>query len=242
MEPNGRDASGSQPSLGGTNRDPVGEAFCRRYLESGVWMWTTWMGTRAAKCPLDLWIYQELLWRTRPDVIVETGTFMGGSALFLASMCDLIGTGRVITVDIEDRPNRPSHPRISYLAGSSIDPEVLARVRSEIAVGETVMVVLDSDHTKEHVLAELHAYAPLVSPGNYLVAEDTAAARIVPPVPDEGPIEAVATFLADNHDFAVDEGCEKFLMSWHPGGYLKRREPEPTGPVEVPATDRGSGR
>jgi cephalosporin hydroxylase len=213
------------------NRDPVGDAFCRRYLDSGVWMWTTWMGTRAAKCPLDLWIYQEIVWRTRPDVIVETGTLAGGSALFLASICDLLGTGRVLTIDIEPRPKRPAHPRIDYLTGSSIDPAVVERVRDQIAAGETTMVLLDSDHAKEHVLAEMRAYAPLVSPGNYLVVEDTAAARIVEPVPAEGPLEAVEAFLADNPDFEVDEGCEKFLMTWHPSGYLRRRHPGSTEPA-----------
>jgi cephalosporin hydroxylase len=81
---------------------------------------------------------------------------------------------------------------------------------------------LDSDHAKDHVLAELRAYAPLVGQGMYLIAEDTAAARVVPPVPSEGPREAVAAFLAQNRDFAVDERCEKFLMTWQPGGYLRR--------------------
>ena len=138
--------------------------------------------------------------------------------MFMASMCDLIGAGRVITVDIEASSRRPSHTRITYLTGSSVDPDVVARVRAEVAAGERVMVVLDSDHRKEHVLAELRTYAPLVSAGCYLVAEDTAAARIVPPVPDEGPREAVEAFLADNAEFEVDESCEKFLMTWHPAG------------------------
>jgi cephalosporin hydroxylase len=203
--------------------EAIAEAFCRRYLESGVWMRTTWLGTQVVKCPLDLWIYQEIIFRTRPGVIVETGTWGGGSVLFLASICDLVGHGRVITIDIEERPERPSHPRVTYLTGSSVDPEIVTRVRADVGADETAMVILDSDHSKEHVLAELNAYSPIVSEGSYLIAEDTVATRMIPPVPPSGPLEAVSEFLAQNSDFSVDEACEKFLMTWHSGGYLRRK-------------------
>jgi cephalosporin hydroxylase len=208
----------------------IGEAFCRRYLDSGVWMFTNWLGTQVIKCPLDLWIYQEILSETRPDVIVETGTWTGGSALYLASICDLLGHGRVITIDIQDRPERPSHSRITYVTGNSVDPEVIDGVREEIGADQTTMVILDSDHSTQHVLAELRAYAPLVSAGGYLIAEDTVATMMIPPVPDSGPLEAVQRFLAENPEFSVDEGCEKFLMSWHSGGFLRR-----VAAAEVPA-------
>lgn len=197
-------------------------AFRQRYQESGVWMKTTWLGAQVLKCPLDLWIYQEILSRTRPDVIVETGTWAGGSALFLASICDLLREGRVITIDIDERNDRPSHSRITYVTGSSVDPAVVTRIRGEIGAEEKVMVILDSYHSKEHVLAELRAYGPLVSDDCYLIAEDTAAAQMVPPIPDANPLEAVREFLAENEAFTVDEDCEKFLMTWHPGGYLRR--------------------
>jgi cephalosporin hydroxylase/glycosyltransferase involved in cell wall biosynthesis len=182
-----------------------------------------WLGTLAQKCPLDLWTYQEILVETRPDLIIETGTCEGGSALFLASICDLIGCGRVITIDIVDIPGRPQHPRISYLLGSSVDPAVVARVRNEAAGCHRVMVILDSDHRRDHVLAELHAYADLVTPGCYLVVEDSVV-NGHPYLPDfgPGPWEAVEAFVNVRTDFVADRDRERFLMTLNPGGYLRR--------------------
>src|SRR5438445_10263697 len=105
----------------------------------------SWFGYETLKCPLDLWLYQELLVRTRPDVVVETGTWCGGSALYLAMMLDHIDHGRVITVDVATKPGRPEHPRISYLTGSSTDPAVVAEVQRLVG-RERAMVILDSDH------------------------------------------------------------------------------------------------
>ncbi len=194
--------------------DQVTEAFFRLYAESQVWRDTTWLGKRALKCPLDLWVYQEILFRTRPDVIIETGTSAGGGALFLASMCDLINHGRVVTIDIK-RQRRPKHERITYLNGSSLEVDV------RVADGERVMVVLDSDHSKEHVLAELRKYGPLVSEGCYLIVEDTSV-RLALPDFGPGPAEAVEEFLKETSDFVVDRDCEKFLLTFNPGGYLRR--------------------
>ena len=201
----------------------IPEAFRQLYHESGAWLQTSWLGTPVLKNPLDLWIYQEILARTRPDVIVETGTWDGGSALYLASICDLTGAGRVVTIDIEPRPGRPEHPRVEYVTGSSVAPAVVAGVSAGIADGESVMVILDSDHSESHVLAELTTYGPLVSEGCYLIVEDTASSQIVPPIPGADSAKAVEAFLAGGAPFAVDEACEKFLMTWHPGGYLRRR-------------------
>jgi len=202
--------------------EAISQAFCQLYLDSGAWARATWLGTQILKCPLDLWIYQEILCRTRPDVIVETGTWSGGSALYLASICDLLGTGRVITIDIEARPGRPQHPRVTYVTGSSVDAQVVGRIRGEIGAEESTMVVLDSDHSREHVLAELRAYAPLVGDGCYMIVEDTAAAEVARPIPGSDPLGGVREFLAENPAFAADEDCEKFLMTWNPGGYLRR--------------------
>jgi cephalosporin hydroxylase len=175
------------------------------------------------KCPLDLWVYQELMHRLRPDVIVECGTARGGSALFLASICDLIDSGRVLTIDVWEPPEpRPEHPRITYLAGSSVAPHTLERVRDEVGEAERVMVLLDSNHEMEHVLAELRAYAPLVTEGSYLVAEDTdqnAWRRR----PTRGPLEAVRQFLAEDDRFTVDRSLEKFMMTLNPSGFLRRQ-------------------
>lgn len=199
--------------------EQVVRAFRERYRESGVWMFTTWLGTQVLKNPLDLWIYQEILARTGPGVIVETGTFAGGSALYLASICDLLDHGRVITIDIEERPRRPSHPRITYLTGSSVNEEVVAAVRGRISPKETAMVILDSDHSKQHVLEELRAYAPLVGAGRYLIVEDTGASDWMEDVDPRG---AVEEFLAETDAFAVDTKCEKFLLTNSPGGFLRR--------------------
>ena len=93
---------------------------------------TYWMGTLTIKCPLDLWVYQELIHELQPDVIIETGTYAGGSALFLASMCDLVGNGRILTIDIETNNTRPQHPRIQYIQGDSTSPTILHQVQTAI--------------------------------------------------------------------------------------------------------------
>jgi cephalosporin hydroxylase len=190
-----------------------------------TWSDTRWLGTRVAKCPLDLWIYQEILFERRPGLIIETGTFEGGSALFLASMLDLIGSGRVITIDLASDDSRPAHPRIEYRTGSSVTPDIVAGVRESVRPGERVMVTLDSDHHREHVLAELCAFAPLVTPGDYLIVEDTNInGNPVRPSFGPGPREAVDEFLGQNDAFHVDESREKFFLTFSPRGYLRRRE------------------
>jgi cephalosporin hydroxylase len=194
------------------NGGKISEEFLRLYVESRVWMNTYWLGVNVLKCPLDLWMYQEVLCRTRPDTIIETGTWNGGSALFLASVCDQLGNGRIITVDIEKRPRR-RHRRITYITGSSLD--IVGRLNPS----GRVMVILDSDHSKDHVLDELHAYSPLVSEGCYLIVEDTGIS-IVNPGFGPGPAEAVEEFLAEDSSFTVDRNCEKFLLTTQPGGYL----------------------
>ena len=192
----------------------------------------TWLGVPIVKCPLDLWIYQEIVLAVRPDVVVETGTFRGGSALFFASLFDLLGNGRVYTVDVAEDPARPRHPRITYLLGSSTSTEVCARVRDAIAPQENVLVVLDSDHHSDHVLEELTAYHDLVKPGGYLIVEDTHVnGHPVRPGFGPGPMEAVREFLSRHRDFAPDRSREKFLLTFNPMGYLRRL---PAGePVEL---------
>ena len=182
----------------------------------------SWFGQRMIKCPLDLWIYQELLVRTRPDVVVDTGTCFGGSAFYMATILDQIGHGRIITIDIEDVPGRPTHPRISYITGSSVDPRVVSQVHDAVG-GERSLVVLDSDHSAAHVYQEILAYQSLVKPGDYLIVEDTNVnGHPVLLEHGPGPMEAVDKFLAGNRDFVIDEACERFLMTLNPRGYLRR--------------------
>lgn len=189
-----------------------------------TWQNTFWLGVRTAKCPFDLWIYQEILCETRPDLIVECGTAWGGSALFMASVLDQLGLGAVATIDVDAAPERPPHPRISYISGSSTSPEVVAEVRHLAASSERLMVVLDSDHTRDHVAEELRLYAPLVTSGCYLVVEDTNVnGNPVLPKFGPGPQEAVAEFLAQTDDFGVDHEREKLMLTFNPNGYLRRR-------------------
>jgi cephalosporin hydroxylase len=184
---------------------------------------TRWLGVPIGKIPLDTWVYQEVLWDTNPDVILEMGTFKGGSALYFASICDLLGHGRVITVDIDKQPNLPKHPRITYLNGSSTSTDIVRQIKALIKPGEKVMVSLDSDHHKEHVLNELRIYSKMVTVGQYLVVEDTDInGHPVFPQFGPGPAEALADFLKENSDFQPDLAREKFLVSFYPGGWLRR--------------------
>lgn len=206
------------------DRQSVIDSFHRLYYESGVWMRTSWLGVPTQKCPLDLWVYQEILFELRPDLIVETGTASGGSALFLASICDLLGKGRILTIDIAAQPERPVHSRIRYRQGSSIAPEIIAEVRSEVRGMECVMVILDSDHSQAHVEEELQLYAPFVTAGSWLILEDTNVnGRPVAAHHGPGPAEALETFLAQTNEFEVDAEREKFFMTFNPKGFLRRR-------------------
>lgn len=193
------------------------------YRRDQTWRNTRWMGTDVLKCPLDLWVYQELLFELRPDWIVETGTAFGGSAAYLAAMCDLLGNGRIVTIDPRVREGRPQHPRITYLAGLSTDPEIRAQVESMIGPEDRVLVLLDSDHSERNVLEELRAYHGLVTPGSYCVVEDSNVNGH--PVAREhgpGPMEAIHTFLRENDAFEIDREREKFFLTFNPSGFLKR--------------------
>ena len=215
------------------------DQFHTLYYSSREQTWgnTFWLGHHVLKCPLDLWMYQEILHDVQPELIVETGTYQGGSALFLASICDLLGRGHVLTIDVDRREDRPRHPRITYLNGSSTSNAILRQVRRRAEGASRVLVILDSGHAKEHVLAELHAYAPLVTPGSFVIIEDTNLNRHpVEPAHGPGPAEAVEEFLVANDAFVRDESREKFMLTFNPGGYLKKRE---TATGRSPSSLRG---
>lgn len=184
---------------------------------------TTWMGCPIVKCPMDMWLYQELIYRLRPDVIVETGTFLGGSAYYMAHLLDLIGRGEVITIDIRNavEDGAPEHPRIEHVVGSSTAPQVIGHVRERCA-GKSAMVILDSDHSAEHVYDELVAYHSLVPVGGYLIVEDTNRHAYPGLHKSYGPDEAIRRWQPTNKGFEVDRAIEKFGFSFNPGGYLKR--------------------
>ncbi|MEK6321323.1 MAG: CmcI family methyltransferase [Acidobacteriota bacterium] len=222
-----------QPPLSSDEAEVVREfhdLYYRRWLEKDADTNNlSWFGHRLMKCPLDLWIYQELLVRTRPDVVIETGTKFGGSALYLAMVLDQIGDGRVITIDIDIEFVRPEHPRISYIAGSSVDTAVIQQVRHAVG-SQRAMVVLDSDHSVGHVYDEMIAYSPLVQTGDYLIVEDTNVnGHPAYPGFGPGPMEAVDKFLSENDEFVIDRRCERFLLTMYPSGYLRRSKPRKAG-------------
>ncbi|MCK4249199.1 MAG: cephalosporin hydroxylase [Candidatus Omnitrophica bacterium] len=207
----------------------ITDQFHRLYYNAGffgkTWRDTFWRGVPVAKCPLDLWVYQEIICSLKPTIIIECGTFVGGSAFFLASICDLIGCGKIITIDTVASPYRPGHMRIDYLTGSSTSKEIVDKVKAEIRDTDTVMVVLDSDHHKDHVLNELKIYSELVTKGNYLIVEDTNInGHPVDPGFGPGPMEAVEDFLEENRNFQIDRSKEKFFLTQSPKGYLKKTE------------------
>ncbi len=201
------------------------DSFHRLYYHSSrqTWTQTYFRGKKVLKNPLDLWLYQEILSEIRPDVIIEAGTKYGGSAYYFASICDLLGHGEVITIDIEPVSGRPDHPRITYLTGSSTDPDVVAQVDALVPQGGKTLVVLDSDHRCDHVLSELRIWSSRVSVGSYLVVEDTNInGHPVAKNWGPGPMEAVEIFLRGDDRFDVDTSKHKFFVTFNPRGYLKR--------------------
>jgi len=188
---------------------------------------TYWLGYHIMKCPFDLWTMQEIIYELEPDYWIETGSYLGGSALYFASIMDMIGKGEVISIDIE-RKDFPRHPRITWLNMSSIEESTYNHVRRVIGVmkpNSRIIVNLDSEHTKEHVLKELNLWSNLVTKDSYLICEDTNIAghplEVWNSTPG-GPGEAVEDFLKNHPEFAVDKSREKHHLTFNPGGYLKR--------------------
>ena len=198
--------------------------FHSLYYASNVWAGNTrWLGIEVEKCPLDLWVYQEVISHIRPEVIIESGTHKGGSALFLASICDLVNRGKIITIDISERENMPKHERIKYIVGSSVAEQTVKEIQGLIDSTMKTMVILDSDHSMEHVLKELRIYSQFVSVGSYLIVEDTNInGHPVLHSFGPGPMEAVDQFLKENNSFVEDKGKEKFHLTFNPKGYLLR--------------------
>ena len=206
--------------------------FHRLYYDKKTcWQHLTFMGTRTIKYPTDLLVYADLLWTCRPTRVIETGTHAGGSALFLATMMDAIAlrnrdyhdNARVLTIDVEFK-ERPIHPRITYLHGSSLDAAHLANMRA-LTQHHSTLVILDSDHSQHHVLREMLAYAPLVTKGSYLIVEDTNVnGHPVFAGHGAGPMEAVREFLSlePGKDFTIDPYCERFLLTANPNGFLRK--------------------
>jgi cephalosporin hydroxylase len=200
------------------------DEFGRLSYGSYTWSMTTWMGRILLKHPCDLIALQEIISAIRPALIIETGTAYGGSAFYMAQLCDLLGHGQVLTIDLEPADDLPQHPRITYRRGSSTDPEIIAYATDRAQrCGGPVLVILDSDHHLGHVTAELAAYSGLVTVGSFLIVEDTNVnGRPVVPTFGPGPGEAVDVFLLAHPEFVRDAMPERFLITMHPGGWLRR--------------------
>ncbi len=181
-----------------------------------------------------MWVYQDILYETKPDLIIETGTYFGGSALYLAHVCDALGRGKIVTIDIAPKEKLPNHPRITYLTGSSVNAETIEKVHTYAKDAARVMVILDSDHHKDHVLSEMRAYASFVTPGCYMIVEDTNLnGHPVVPEMGPGPMEATREFLKDRSDFVIDTSREKYFLSQNPSGYLRRAVQNASGMLPV---------
>jgi cephalosporin hydroxylase len=202
----------------------------------------TWMGRPIIQLPEDMIRIQEVIWRLQPDLVIETGVAHGGSLVFYAGLLRALGRGRVIGVDIDIRAhNRAAilaHPMagsITLIEGSSTSPQTLAAIRTCISPGERVLVILDSNHSRDHVAAELELYAPLVTPDSYIVACDgimaqvAGAPRTQPDWSWNNPISAIEAFAARNRDFIIEEpsfpfneGAVQARVTYWPKCFLKR--------------------
>ena len=197
----------------------------------------TWMGRPIIQYPQDILAMQELIWQIKPDLIIETGIAHGGSILYYASLLELIGKGEVLGIDIDIRAHNreeiekhPMYKRVSMIEGSSIDSSIVDQVKKFAEGKQTVLVVLDSNHTHEHVLAELEMYSPLVTTGSYIVVFDTIVENLpnyyLPNRPwaiGDNPMTAAREFLKNNDSFEIDTAIDnKLLISVSPKGYLKR--------------------
>ena len=195
-----------------------------RYHEQVLFNKVTWMGSTARKMVLDAWVYQQIIAEVKPDFIIEIGNAEGGSTKFLANMLDLLGHGEVIAVDIDHSLFQVDHPRVHKITGDSLAPETLERVAA-VAKDGRGMVIHDGDHSHGHVLRDLHAYAPFVAAGSYLIVEDTVidlfrAGDGLGTV--DGPLGAAEQFVHEDSRFQIDTSREYFLITFNPHGYLKR--------------------
>lgn len=200
---------------------PLGSAL--PIIQDSIVHKTTYFGIQTLKNPFDAWIYQEIIYETRPDYIVEIGNFGGGSALMLAHICDLMGKGLVIGLDLSHAavPEVVSdHRRVTLVEGDAY--RNFEKVRAIVKATARVLVIEDSSHTFENTLNVLRRYSTLLTVGDYFIVEDSICHHGLEVGPKPGPYEAIEAFLNENKAFESDRNRERFLITWNPKGYLRR--------------------
>ncbi len=197
--------------------------FTDAFWHSLAWRDTTWLGRRVHKAPTDLVVYQELIHRVRPDWIIETGTGGGGRALFLASVCELVDHGEVLSIDRRLADDLPQHPRITYLEGHAHEAPVAQRVKETVGPDPRAFVILGSTGSHLRMIKEFEAFHGIVPVGSYVVVEETIVnGHPVWPGFGPGPFEATKRILAAHGNFTADPKMEKYAVTFNPGGFLKR--------------------
>lgn len=194
-----------------------------RHLSHRMKHESTYFGVRALKNPLDFWMYQEIIFDVKPDVVIEVGTCYGGGTLALAHLQDLIGRGRIIGLDINHSlvPQVvKDHPRITFITADACDS--FDTVKDLINENETVLIIEDSAHTYENTLNVLRTYHSLVTVRSFFIVEDSILNHGIPSGVKPGPYEAIEQFMTENNDFEIDRSKEAFLVTCNPKGYLKK--------------------
>ncbi len=232
---------GPQPERGAQFKSRPGAEFLRqrlqqRDIQNFAFVWAVspdglfankWLGVPTIQNPLDVWVTQEIMWEVKPDFIVEAGTLKGGSAALWATILEQINPkGRVITIDILDQMTDARElpivqRKVDFLLGSSTDPEIVDEVRRRTA-GGSVLVILDSLHTQEHVAAELAAYGPMVTPGSYVIVQDTGIPLVPPGQGSQGVGRAAEAYAAAHDEFVIDHSRERWVLTNNGNGFLKR--------------------
>ena len=185
---------------------------------------STYFGVPAIKSPLDYWVYQEIIFETKPDVIIEIGNKWGGSTLALAHICDLLDNGRIIGLDLSHAkvPEQvKKHPRITFIEGDAC--QSFEKVMKLISKDESVLVIEDSSHTHGNTLKVLRTFSTLIKPGGYFIVEDSICHHGLSVKSKLDPYKAIETFVNENIDFEIDRGRESFFITWNLKGYLRRR-------------------
>ena len=200
---------------------PLREALA--IIQNRIMDQTTYFGIKALKSPIDHWVYQELIYENQPDIIIEIGNASGGAIFSLAHICDLLGKGRVIGIDISHQAiseRVKNHPRITLIEGDAC--QCFSNVQRLVCESDKVLIIEDSSHTYQNTLDVLRTYSTLLNLGDYFIVEDGICHHGLTVGPNPGPYEAIEEFIKENNNFKIDRTKESFLITWNPKGYLRR--------------------